>query len=143
MARRTKPSQYKIDPTIVQSMYNSIKSLERGEPVPLTRNIHRRSEEWGEERTPQAITFGKWWRAMRSNGQETLKILAEVNLRRNSCEVITYFCVSGNRHYVTLDLVQHGIRKTSIAYDDKHRLLDAVKAGRVKYIHVCEMPSGS
>lgn len=120
------------DPTYLQSLYNTIKSKEQGVPVPRTKNIFRKSEEWGQYPTPVAITQTQLHARRTGHTRDMIKVYSRSALRDKDyllCIENTYYVVRGD--------------KRSMAFSDKNILLAVYKTGRLRIIFPLNgLPSG-
>lgn len=119
------------DPAILKNSYESIKSMERGEEVPQTRNVFRRSTVEGEEQAPVAVARRKEWLLKYGPAPDPRAVVYE--LFRNTNKVITYMAF-GSEHYLVWTDIRAKIRLRSMCYEDKTELIAAYRGGTVRYI---------
>jgi hypothetical protein len=137
---RTVKTKRSSDGVLLQNNYASIGSMERGEQVPKTRNIFRKSTEIGEEQAPVAVTARKLWLMVYGDEPKPVRLVRQ-QLFKNTRKTIDYISFDG-QHYLMWTNYESLIVLRSVCFGDKSDMMLAYRSGTVRYIESVAMTDG-
>lgn len=109
------------EPSRMEVYFNSVKSMERGIPVPRTRNFFRKSIEPGEEQAPKAVVLRQEWK-LKTRGEPSR--FSIVKLRGGKRWSLYRFSTQG-MHFLVMEDHRIGELSRSAVYTEREWLMAA------------------